>query len=237
MTINTVAPGIAASVKPVAYPQAQQYPDVQQLPSIEVTPVYGNDGGGNAPLQAQVSTVPAGAVLNVALNDVLTSSTNQIGELFTATLTDPINAGEGIVIPAGSEVIGQITYLDGSGRIGKDAAMDIKFTSIKLPNGQKVPIMGKISTVDKTGVLKGGSLKKQLATAVGIETIAAGGGTLAGLGLGSLMGSAGGGTLFGLTAGSLFGLGYVFARKGKDVSVPAGTKFSITLEQPVTVNK
>lgn len=235
--INFILPA-QAMAQPTKAPQPATM-EAPQLPQIDITPVYGADmtAPQQAPLQGQVSTVPTGTMIKVAINDTLNSTASQIGEMFTATLAEPVAVGGEIVIPAGSEVVGQITYLEEAGRLGRDAQMDIRFTNIKLPNGQKVPMLGKISTTDKKGVLKGGSLTKQIATAAGIGAVTTGGGALAGVGIGSLMGSAGGGAVFGTTAGGLFGVGYIFARKGKDVIVPTGTKFNITLEQPLTLGR
>lgn len=211
-------------------------PPVPEIGEVTQLDNY-NNSFSNAPLKGRVTTVPSGTVLTVNTNSTLTSGGNQVGDIFTATLVNPINLEGNIAIPEGSELIGQVTYVENAGRVGKNAVMQVKFTSIKLPNDQKIPITAKISTTDKSGMLKGGSLKRQLATTVATGAVSTGTGALAGLGIGSLMGSAGGGALFGTTVGGVFGLGYLFARKGKDVILPAGTGMNVTLEQPVTIGR
>ena len=185
------------------------------------------------PLKGQVATVPANSAFMITTNSSISSSSNQVGEIIIATVDNPISLNGNVIIPQGSEVIGQITYIENSGRIGKNAAMDVKFTTLKLTNGQKLPMSAKIITFDKSGTLKGGSLKKQIVTSVATGAVSTAGGTLAGLTVGSLMGAPGGGAVFGLTAGGIFSLGYIFARKGKEVNLPSGTKLNLQLEQPI----
>lgn len=189
------------------------------------------------PLQGKVSVVPLGTSFQVVTATTVSSAASQVGEMFTATIAEPVNVGGQEVIPAGSQVIGQVTYVEPAGRVGKNAKMDVRFTSIKLPNGAKVPITAKVVTVDKTGTLKGGSLKNQIVKAAATGAVATGAGTLTGLSLGAITGGIGGGAVVGTAAGGLFGLGYVFSRKGKEVTIPAGQKMSIVLEQPVTVGR
>ncbi|MEI7473261.1 MAG: TrbI/VirB10 family protein [bacterium] len=190
-------------------------------------------------LQGSVSAVPSGTFFPVVMTSSLNSATSQMGEVFTAYTNAPVMLNGNTVIPENSQLVGQITYVDPAGRIGKYGVMDVRFTSVILPNGQKMPIYAKLQTTDKnaSGRLKGGSVKRQLATAAGSAVIGTGGGTLAGLTTGSLMGSASGGAVFGLTMGGIGSLVYIFARKGKDVSLPSGTKLNIVLEQPITVGR
>lgn len=212
------------------------------LPSIDVNKIPANnylmkDPADNAPLKGSVSTVPTGTAFEVTTNTTVGSSLNEIGDIFVAKLNNPVVVNGSIIIPAGTEAIGQITYIENAGRIGKNGVMDIKFTSIKLPNGPKVPINGKIITVDNSGVLKGGSLKNQIVTSIATGAVTTGGGALAGLTVGGLIGSAGGGAVLGTAAGGFLGLGYLFGRKGKEVVLPTETKLNIILEQPLTVGR
>jgi len=208
-------------------------------------PINGNDMQVSSPqttygtpyIQGTVSTVPVGTSFEVITNADISTKNNHVGEVFTATLNQPITMGTDIVIPAGSEVFGQITYSEDAGRAGRNALMEIKFTSIKPPYGNKIPMMGKIVTKDESGVLKGGSLKQQLAKGASTLAVTATGGLAAGLGIGAIAGEAGAGAAIGSATGGIVGLGYVIARKGKEVSLPIGTKMIVSLEQPLNVAK
>jgi len=207
-------------------------------------PINGNDMQTSAPqttqysptlIQGTVSTVPVGSSFEVITNSDISTKNNHVGEVFTATLNQSITVGSEIVIPAGSEVYGQITYSEDAGRAGRNALMEIKFTSIKPPYGNKIPMMGKIVTKDDSGVLKGGSLKQQLAKGASTIAVTTAGGLATGLGIGAIASEAGAGAAIGSAAGGVLGLGYVIARKGKEVSLPIGTKMIVTLEQPLNI--
>jgi hypothetical protein len=188
-------------------------------------------------LKGTVTTVPVGTSFEIITNSEINTKRNHVGELFTATLNQPISVGSDIVIPAGSEVYGQITYSEDAGRVGRNAIMEIKFTSVKPPYGHKIPMMGKIITKDNTGVLRGGSLKQQLVKNVSSVAVTTVGGLAVGAGIGAIAGEAGVGTAIGSTVGGVFGLGYIVMRKGSEVNLPMGTKMIVTLEQPLTVGQ
>lgn len=218
----------------------------QPLPGLNATPDYSDTDYVNMDyttstnaLKGTVTTVPVGTAFQVITDENLNSMRNQVGEIFKATLNQPIAVNGDIIVPAGSEVIGQVTYLQDSGRVGKNAKMEIKFTSIKPLYGPKVPIIGKVMTEDNSGILKGGSLKDQLVKSAKAEAIATVGGTAAGAGLGWMLGgvTAGAGALVGAATGAGVGLIYVIMRKGKPVKIPGGTKMVVVLEQPFNVGK
>ncbi len=188
-------------------------------------------------LKGTVTTVPVGTSFEIITNSQISTTSTHVGELFTATLNQPIAVGENVAIPAGSEVYGQVTYSEDAGRVGRNAIMEIKFTSVKPPYGNKIPMMGKIVTKDNSGVLKGGSLKNQLIKNAAAVAIPATGGLITGLGIGALAGETGVGAAVGSSVGGIFGAGYMIYRKGKEVELPIGTKMIIMLEQPLTVGQ
>lgn len=191
----------------------------------------------NEPLKGTISTVPVGTAFQVITNTNINTQRNRVGEIFTTTLNHPISVDGKIIVPAGTEVIGQITYIEEAGRVGKNARMEIKFTSIKPPYSSRIPITGKVLTQDNTGVLKGGSLKNQLVKHVKTGAMTTAGGTIVGTGIGALAGSAGTGAAVGAASGGILSLGWIFWRKGKEVRMPAGTKMVVVLEQPFDVGK
>ncbi len=192
----------------------------------------------NSPLQGRVATIPLGTTFQAVTSNAINSYTSKVGEKIIAKIAEPIAVNGQIIIPPGSEIIGQITYIENSGRVGKNGVMEVKFTSVELPYSHRIPVMGKILTVDNTGILKGGSIKKQLVTTVSTGAVTTASGTLAGLGIGSVIGgAAGAGAAVGTAIGGVLGIAFMFARKGKEVIIPRGTKLNVILEQPVTVGK
>ena len=55
--------------------------------------------------------------------------------------------------------------------------------------------------------------------------------------LASLLGSVGTGAVVGLSMGALGGMGYAVMRKGKDVVIPAQSRMSILIDQPVNITR
>jgi hypothetical protein len=188
-------------------------------------------------LKGTVTTVPVGTTFEIITNSEINTKKNHVGEIFTATLNQPISVGSDIVIPAGSQVFGQVTYSEDAGRVGRNAIMEIKFTSVQPPYGHKIPMIGKIITKDNSGVLRGGSLKQQLVKNVSSVAVTTTGGLGIGLGIGAMAEHAGVGAAVGSIAGGVVGLGYIIIHKGREVNLPIGTRMVISLEQPLTVGQ
>lgn len=219
MVLPPVDDGVNQSIN-----QNQNY---SQLPNKDTSPV----------LTGSVITVPVGTSFEIITNAAINTKENNVGEIFTATLNQPVSVGSDIVIPAGSEVFGQITYNEDAGRVGRNALMEIKFTGIKSFSGNKIPMMGKILTKDNTGVLRGGSLKQQLVKNASSVAVTTAGGWAAGAGIGAIANGAGTGAAIGSITGGVVGLGYIIIHKGREVNLPIGTKMIVTLEQSLTVGQ
>ncbi|MDD3012167.1 MAG: hypothetical protein PHC34_00500 [Candidatus Gastranaerophilales bacterium] len=207
-------------------------PDITNLPKIDVNPNY----SFNSNPQSAVY-VHAGTIMKIILNTSVSSANAHSGDIFTATLTDPVISSNKIVFPEGSEVIGQITYLEKAGRVGKNAVMSVKLIGIKPPRGQKVPMLAKIQTLDNSGTLKGNNFRKQIVKDAATVAVGSTGAGIAGLGLFSLIGEAGAGFVGCFATGGVLVVGYVLMRKGKNVELPGGSKLNVVLEQPLTVFK
>ena len=189
-----------------------------------------------APLQARVATAPRGTNFEATITSTVNSMSTSVGDTFSAQLDEPLIIDSQTVIPAGSEVVGQVTFVQPAGRIGKNALMDIRFNSLKLPDGNRVPINAKILTTDQSGVLRGGKKSNIVLKATGTAAGTTAAGAAAGTAGGALLGSVAGGAIFGTAVGGLVGVGYALYRKGKNIVLPSGTKLGITLEQPLTVS-
>ncbi len=213
--------------------------EIMVLPPVDDSQNYSSYGSNSSQtvLKGTLITAPTGTSFEVITNTEISTKKNHVGEIFTATLNQPISVVGDIVIPAGSEVYGQITYSEDAGRVGRNAIMEIKFTGVKPPYGNKVPMMGKIVTKDNSGVLRGGSVKNQLVKNTSIVGVTTVGSLATGAGIGAIAGEAGVGAAVGSAVGGIIGIGYVIVRKGREVSIPTGTKMLVTLEQPLTVGQ
>jgi hypothetical protein len=186
-------------------------------------------------LQGKITAIPPGTMLEAEIQTPISTSKNNVGDLFIAKVTQPLIMNTHLIIPAGSTFTGQITYKETAGRAGKNAILATRFISINFPDGRKIPVSGKIETLDKTGDLKGAEWSKQLVKSAAIGTAVTGAGTIAGLGIGAVAGNASVGAITGVSAGGALGLAYILSKKGKEVTVPVGTKILVSLREPLNI--
>jgi hypothetical protein len=173
-----------------------------------------------APAQPVVQSleVPAGTVLEVRLDQALSTERNRAGDRFQATLEVPVDIGGREVLARGTRVQGHVTTSRPSGRLEGRAVIGITLDSVES-RGQMAPIVTSLDTRASE------AHKKR-----NIEVI--GGGA----GLGALIGAlAGGGkgAAIGAAAGAGAGTAGAAAIGKKEVEIPAETVFRFTLKEPV----
>lgn len=188
-------------------------------------------------LHGRIISVPKGTLLSVHIDHPVSASSAHAGDPVTATLENDIYASDAIAIPAGSQLMGQVATVNEPGHMGRHGEIDVRFDSAKLPDGRVITMPAHIVTQDQSGMLKGDTYTKDVFKGVGIAAAGTGVGTLMGTAAGGLIGSVGGGALFGLGIGALGGLGYAVARKGKDVVVAGGSRMSLMVDSPITINQ
>lgn len=188
-------------------------------------------------LRGRVVSIPKGTLMSVNMSQPISTYGAHIGDPISATIENDVFVNDAVAIPAGSQVLGQVANVSPAGHLGKHGEVDVRFDSIKLPDGRVVPMNAHIVTKDDSGVLKGDTYMMDVAKGVGIAAGATGVGTLMGTAAGSILGSVGTGAVFGLGVGALGGMGYALARKGKEVTLPAGSRMSLVFDTPVTLNQ
>lgn len=188
------------------------------------------------PLRGRISTIPKGTTMMIKLDQPVSSFSSNLGDAISATLENDIYVNDAVVVPAGSEVIGQVTNVNRSGKLGKHGEIDVRFFSIKTPDGVLVPIRAHVVTKDETGVLRGNSYATDIARGVGIAAGSTGVGAVLGVASGSLLGSVSSGVLFGTAMGGVAGISYALMRQGKDVIIPSGARMTIVADQPVSTD-
>jgi hypothetical protein len=214
----------------VASPVTNQNPTDQNNPNSPLDQRSTASGNGD---------VAARTEIRATLDTPLSTKTSKPGDRFTATVSQPVQGRNGVVIPAGARIEGEVAEaeqgktLPGVRGRGK---LNLRFRDIVLPNGQTVPLVATLVSVNNTsgkqtqkadneGEVKSGTKGKDVAKDVGIG---AGVGTIAGLIFGS--------PLKGLAIGALAGGGYVLATNGKDVNLPAQTGLLLRLDQPLSLS-
>ena len=172
------------------------------------------------PAQFRELTIPAGTRLSLTLTSSVASDTSKVEDVVRAALAKPvvIDGVEGL--PKGAELVGSVTEAERSGRVKGRASVAFRF--------QRLTAWDEIHDIQTARIAReAASTKKEDATKVGI-----------GAGAGALIGAiAGGGkgAAIGSAVGAGAGTGAVMATRGDEVSLPAGTTVTATLQEPLTV--
>ncbi len=196
---------------------------------------YGNYSQTLPPLQGRVVTVPAGSYLSATTTNAISSEFLTVGDTVSVMLNSGLMFGSSQVIPPNSIIEGNVVIAEKAGLTGKNGKLKIHFTNAITPNGQRVPLSGKIATADGTGVLVGGTNLSRVGNAVKQGAVGAGIGALFGTIFGPLSGGhVGRGAVYGTAVGGGLGLGKSLIDKGNEAMVPANSRIDIILEQPLT---
>jgi hypothetical protein len=174
-------------------------------------------------------------VINVRLDDKLSSKTTPTGATFRSKTTDPIYSSGGVVlIPAGSTVFGRVASAIPARKDGKPGTLDVRFTSVTLPNKRSAAINGMLVSLDE-----GGTTSDNEGSATGKKTSRrnlkfVGGGAAGGAVIGAIAGG-GKGAAIGAGVGAVGGFIAKKLVKGNDAVVKAGTEFGVYLNRGISL--
>ncbi len=171
-------------------------------------------------LESKPVIVPEGTVLTVRLNQAVGSKISNSGEPFSATVEEPVQVGDKLVIPRGSEADGTITDAAPLGRFKGGARLSLTLNS--------VTINGKRYDVQTTGVNESKKGKGKRTAAM------IGGGAGAGAIIGALAGGGKGAAIGALVGGGAGTAGAAFTGN-KNITLPAETTLSFRMTQPLEV--
>ncbi len=188
---------------------------------------------------ARLTTLRAGTVFAVKLNEGLNSKDAQQGDKFTATVTTPDADANSPALPIGTQVTGVIRSVQAQ-QDKEPGKLDLDFTRVTLPGGRSYAISGSPYGLDSKSVIhrngqlvaKPGSKGPSRLSYVGIG---AGAGLLVnvlthrkGTLLDTLLGAG-----LGYGAGSLIKNG----SSPRDVQLKAGDKLGVRLDRSVAISR
>jgi hypothetical protein len=188
-------------------------PPPQQNGYNQQAPGYGQVGG-------QTVTIPSGTVLQVRVNQHLSSRDIKAGTPFQAIIVHDIVAGGQIAIPRGASVQGVVVDATSSGTLKGRGELGLQLNQISL-GGQTFPITSDIFTAhggDKT--------LQTVNSTVGLGALGAIFGAVAGGGAGAAIGAGVGGAV---------GLGASAASGRGDVFIPSEAVLNFRIVQPASV--
>jgi hypothetical protein len=166
-------------------------------------------------------TVPTDAVIGLQLETALTSERAQVEDAVVAHVTRDVRAGDQVAIPSGATAHGQVTLVERGGRLRDRARLGIRFTSIVLADGTRVPLA--TETIYREGDSPGGESAAKI-----------GGGAIGGAIIGGIFGGAKGAVLGG-SVGAGAGTAAVYAGGRNAATLPSGTPLTVRLIEPATV--
>jgi hypothetical protein len=197
-------------------------------------------------LQGRVTYVPVGTPLDTCLASPIDSSLAKPGDLFNAKLYAPLYLGSDLVLPASTNLEGQVTSAEKAGLAGSNGKMTLRLTAAITPDGIRYPLSALITAQqpggagvheDKQGNLKGRTTSSTVKSGVMRAAMWTAGGTLLGVIFAPIVaGSVGAGAVAGVATGGAIGLGSNLWRKGKDVKIPSGTHVQFALDQPMSLS-
>lgn len=165
--------------------------------------------------------IDAGTTVAISMIDSIDSSVNQAGEVFHASLDQPLLDADGnTVVPKGADVYVRLASASSAGKMTGQSQLHLELVKL-VYQGQTYPLVS--STYSQVGESRGKDTAKKVGVGAAIGAI-----------IGGVIGG-GKGVAIGAASGAGAGGVYQASTKGQQVKVPSETKLNFQLEQPVTI--
>lgn len=163
----------------------------------------------------------ADSVLGLQVETALSSEHARVEDEVVAQVTRDVKVGERVAIPSGSRAYGEVTLVERGGRMRDRARLGVRFTSIVLGDGTRVPI--ETDTILREGSSPGGESAAKI-----------GGGAIGGAIIGGILGGAKGAVVGG-SVGAGAGTAAVMAGGRNAATLASGAPVTVRLLKPTTV--
>jgi hypothetical protein len=167
--------------------------------------------------QSYGGAIPQGTQVQIRMIDALSSATAKDGQMFHATLEQPVVVDGRTLYPKGADITGQVVQAKSSGRLSAPGELELALTQISV-NGTAYPI-----AVEPL-MMKGESHAKSNATKIG-------GGAAVGAIIGAIAGG-GKGAAIGAGVGAAAGTGVAAATGKKESTVESEAVLSFVTAAP-----
>jgi type IV secretory pathway VirB10-like protein len=165
--------------------------------------------------------VTADSVIGLQVETPVTSERARVEDEVVARVTRDVKVDDRVAIPSGARAYGEVTLVERGGKMRDRARLGVRFTSIVLADGTRVPI--ETDTIVREGDSPGGESAAKI-----------GGGAIGGAIIGGILGGAKG-ALIGGSAGAGAGTPAVMAGGRNPATLPAGAPVTVRLLKPATV--
>jgi hypothetical protein len=218
---------------PVSTPPPES-PSPQSAPSAPATtpsPTPAPPQEASAPQPTEVPqtrvpntvTIQAGTILAVRIAETISSTNNEVGDGFLATLEQPLVVDGFIIAERGARVQGRVVEAERPGKAGGQSRLGIELIEFLSSDGQRVHVH--TATVRKHGDSSVGSNLAKIGAGAAIGAViggAAAGGKGAGIGAG---------------VGGAAGAAGAVLTSGKPAQIPVETRISFRIQDPVTLTE
>ena len=165
--------------------------------------------------------IPADSVIGLQVENTVTTERAKIEDQVRARVTRDVRVGEQVAIPAGARAEGSVTLVERGGRLKDQARLGIRFHTIVLADGTRLPIN------TETIYREGESPARESAAKIG-------GGAVGGAVLGAIFGGKKG-AIIGSTVGAAGGGVAVAASEANAATLPQGSTVTVRMGSPATV--
>jgi len=171
--------------------------------------------------QFEELVVPADSVIGLQIENAVSSDHAKVEDPVHARVSRDVRVRDQVAIPAGSRAEGSITLVDKGGKLKDQARLGIRFHTIVLADGTRLPIN------TETIYREGDSPARESAAKIG-------GGAVGGAVLGAILGGKKG-AIIGSTIGAGAGGAAVMASDPNTATVAAGSTVTVRMSAPATV--
>jgi hypothetical protein len=165
--------------------------------------------------------VAANSVVGLEIESSITSERARVEDAVAARVTRDVKVGDRVAIPAGSRALGEVTMVERGGRLKERARLGVRFTSIVLADGTRLPI--ETDTIYR----EGDSPTTESAAKIG-------GGAIGGAIIGGILGGAKGAAI-GSAVGAGGGSAAVMVGGRNAATLPSGAPVTVRVQDPVVV--
>lgn len=173
--------------------------------------------------QAQsIYELEAGTKIRVQMDNEINSEVSSVDDTFTTVVAEPLTVRNIVVLTAGTVIEGRVTKVTRAEIGGKKGELEVRFETIRFPDGVKRGIEGVLVEELEAGW----SLK------TGIISV------IAGTAFGAVIGAVSksdNGVLIGAGVGAGVGTSVALLQRGKNVRIKSDERFEIKLTKNVTL--
>jgi hypothetical protein len=210
-------------------PEAAPTPDPEREPRPRPSPQPDREEPAEATPQPapqpgyELAGVAAGTQLVVTQD--LSTKTNQVGDVWSGTVQQPITDGRRVIIPAGASVIGEVTAVQHSKGSGQAAILKLSVDELSV-DGQTYAMAGSIVEANPT-------TKGRRSTGEKVATVG-GGAALGGI-IGRVIGGGAAGTVIGAAVGAAAGTAITMGTEDVDAVLAQGSEMTVQVDEDFQV--